>query len=177
MKPNTTWQFWVVVFIILVVLAAIQSRTAGLAVALGGLVAYEMAKVERFTDLSTILPGAPVPNIQVPRRDPGAPPAYPGAVDLSPLGGDLADGATQALPDGGTVRNESRDAPVEWDPNAVASNGPLNFDERIARNQLGRNDPTRPVEGEMRRRRMMSKYLSEEVAAREADEWWGVHEY
>lgn len=177
-----------------------------LAGALGAMVIYAYlpadgpgagAARDSFTDISTTLPGAApafLPPGGVPRGPPGPPPgAYPGAVSFEPeslaLGGNLLDGSADQY--GGQaftelVFNQSRTA-MGGVPNdgpqgracraPTSNNAPLGMDERIAFSGLARNDATRQTAGTMNRRCMMDPYLREEVAAREADEWWGRDEY
>jgi hypothetical protein len=57
------------------------------------------------------------------------------------------------------------------------NNDEITGDERIVNNSLPRNEPTRVTAGTLDRRRMMTKYLEEEVAADESSRWWGQHEY
>ena len=57
-----------------------------------------------------------------------------------------------------------------------ANNDEIDGDERLVYNQLGRNDPTRPMAGVFNRTAWLDQYLREEVDQREEDPWWGRHE-
>lgn len=182
------------VVLCLVIVCLAPQHAAFVAVALAAAIAgyyFSQKRVpapEKFTDISTTLPGAPVPTIgHVPHQAKPLPAEYPGAVVFEQEGidteGVLVDGTSDRLANGtldGEVYNASRE---DWGPGtagwkgAESNNAALNFDERIANNSLSRNDPTRPTVGTMRRRCEMDRFFREEVAAREQDEWWGNHEY
>jgi cbb3-type cytochrome oxidase subunit 3 len=53
----------------------------------------------------------------------------------------------------------------------------IDYDERNVYQSMSRNDPMRPIIGEIHRKQFVDPYLREELNTTEQKEWWGNGEY
>ncbi len=110
---------------------------------------------------------------------------YPGAIDFDEYDSDpeygfrdLADNDNALAPQGNPFNLNRVAFTTAAGPclDDEANDDMIDGDERVTYQARARNDATRVTAGTMNRRKMMEKYLNEEVLEAEEREWWGRHE-